>query len=340
MTATNDWRTTYAAAWARALPEVLARTYPYSTQHVSSGPDDCDVTPTTLHPSFHGCFDWHSSCHMVWSAVRLLTLAPDQLDEGTTSGLVTLLDDRLVADKIATEVTYLRNHPSYERPYGWGWAAMLAAATANCPAPQSDSWASATRPLFDEVVERVADWIPRLRYAVRSGEHSNVAFGLGLVLDAADALGDNRIRPLVEERARFWFGNDRDYPASWEPGGSDFLSPALAEADLMRRVLPKQEFTAWLAAFLPGLDSPDHHLWALPEVVDPTDGKGAHLLGLALSRSAQLRSIASVAFDEPTRARLHEVTQSHIDSTSAHIVEGDFMATHWLISFAILASTA
>lgn len=335
----SDWRATYAGQWASRLPDLLARTYPYATQHVSGGPDDCDVTPWRLHPSFHGCFDWHSSCHMLWSSVQLLTLAPDHLDDAARGGLIRLLDDRLDPAKIAVEVDYLRDHPSFERPYGWGWAAMLAAAAHECPLPEAHVWRTATRPLFDVVVELVGDWLPRLRYPVRSGEHSNVAFGLGLVLDAGAILGENSLEPLVTERAQFWFGEDRDFPAAWEPGGSDFLSPALTEADLMRRLLPAAEFRDWLADFLPDLDQPGHPLRVLPEVVDPTDGKGAHLLGLALSRAAALRSV-SVAFDADARASIRATTHEHVESTAGHIVDGDFMATHWLVSFAILALTA
>ncbi|AKT50996.1 DUF2891 family protein [Arsenicicoccus sp. oral taxon 190] len=337
-----SWQRQYAQAWATTIPDVLARTYPYAAAHVATGPQDCDVTPTRLHPSFHGCLDWHSSCHMQWSAIRLLTLATVELDDQARDGLVAVLDDRLTPEKVAVEVDYLRRHPRFERPYGWGWAAMLAAAARECPLPEARAWEATTRPLYDVVLELVSDWLPRLHYPVRSGEHANVTFGLGLVLDAGTALPSPQVeavRELVAERARFWFGEDRDYPAAWEPGGSDFLSPALAEADLMRRVLPAEEFGRWLDAFLPSLGCAEHPLLQLPEVVDPTDGKGAHLLGLALHRAAALRSVA-VALTPRERERIQTVTQGHIEATERHIVAGDFMATHWLVSFAILAATA
>lgn len=339
VTSPTDWRPAYAETWAQTVLRVLGTPYPYASAHLSLGLDDVDVTPERLHPSFHGALDWHSSAHMQWSAIRLLTLAPDHLADDTRERLVAALDDRLTEEQCSVEAAYLRQRPGFERPYGWGWAALLAAAADACPLPEAKTWSAATRRLFDAVAELVLAWMPRLAYPVRHGEHSNTAFGLALVHEASGALGEKDVAAAVEAAASRWFGADRDYPARWEPSGSDFLSPALCEADLMRRVLPGEEFGGWLASFLPDLASADDPLLEVPSVLDRTDGKAVHLFGLALSRAWQLRLLAP-HLPEDRRARIRDATEGQVRNVEREIVEGDFMSTHWLVSFALLAATA
>jgi len=335
----EDWRGRSADLWARTVLRVLATEYPYGAAHVSSGPDDVDVTPARLHPAFHGCLDWHSSVHMQWSALRLLRLASSELGDESRAGLVAVLDERLSADHCMVEADYLRAHPGYERPYGWGWAALLAAEAALSPLAGADRWVSATRQVYDAVAGLVVDWMPRLAYPVRHGEHANTAFGLALVHEAARSLGDAATADAVEESALRWFGDDRTYPVRWEPGGSDFLSPALCEADLMRRVLPRDRFAGWLADFLPDLAADDDPLLTVPEVLDRTDGKAVHLFGLALSRAWQLRLLAP-ALPVDRGDRVAAATARQVAAVEREIVEGHFMSTHWLVSFALLAVTA
>ncbi len=215
---------------------------------------------------------------------------------------------------------------------------MLATATAQCPLPSAKTWASATREIYDAVAGLVTEWLPVLAYPVRHGEHANTAFGLALVHEAAHDIGDASTVRAIEEAARGWFLDERDYPASWEPGGSDFLSPALCEADLMRRVLPRDELATWLASFLPALGTADDPLLDVPRVLDRTDGKAVHLFGLALSRAWQLR-LLSTALDDDRRKRIAVATARQVSAIEQEIVEGDFMSTHWLVSFALLAAT-
>ncbi len=333
------WRTAYARLWGETIPRVLATTYPYAAQHVSHGPNDVDVTPERLHPAFFGCLDWHSSAHMQWSALRLLTVAPEDLGDDVRTRLVDVLDERLTSGSCRVEADYLRDNPRFERPYGWAWVALLALAARQCPLPQATAWAKATAPLFDVVADLVTDWLPKLAYPVRHGEHSNVAFGLSLVHEAAQGLGRDDVVKVIEENARRWFEADRDYPSQWEPSGSDFLSPALCEADLMRRVLPPREYAGWLATFLPHLAAEGDSLLDVPEVLDRTDGKAVHLFGLALSRAWQLR-LSAPFLDESARRRVAEATRRQVEQVEREIVEGDFMSTHWLVSFALLAVTA
>ena len=343
MTATGpsggDWRSAYADAWGRTVLQVLGTVHPYAAAHVSRSPDDTDVDPVRLHPSFYGSFDWHSSVHMHWSAVRLLTLAPDQLAGETRDLLVTLLEERLDPDALQVEAAYLRDRPSWERPYGWAWALMLAAAARACPRPGADRWARALEPVADAVADLLLAWLPRLAYPVRHGVHANTAFALALGHEACTTLGRGDVVEAIGTTARRWFAEDRGYPASWEPSGSDFLSPALCEADLLRRVLPRAEFARWLPEFLPGLGRAGDPLLEVPEVLDRTDGHAVHLFGLGLSRAWQLRLLRPYLPAEDQQ-RVASATARQVAVVEEEIVTGDFMSTHWLVSFALLAATA
>ncbi|HET7660984.1 MAG TPA: DUF2891 family protein [Oryzihumus sp.] len=329
-----------AGDWAQTILRVLGTPWPYNAAHSSLGPDDVDVTPERLHPAFHGSLDWHSSAHMQWSAVRLLSGAAGPLDPATASALAAVLDDRLTPGAGSVEAAYLRRRPSFERPYGWAWAAMLAAATRDCPHPHAATWAQATAPLADAVADLVLAWLPRLTHPVRHGVHSNTAFGCALMHAAYTALGRDDVVTALTAAARGWFGADTAYPASWEPSGNDFLSPGLCEADLMRRVLPAGDRSAWLEAFLPGLGGADDPLLTVPEVRDRTDGQMVHLFGLSLSRAWQLRELAPLVVDPDRRSRLLTAADTQATAVGEEIIDGDFMSTHWLVSFALLAEGA
>jgi hypothetical protein len=335
----SDWRARYADVWGRTVLEVLGTVYPYGSAHVSRSPDDTDVDPVRLHPSFYGSFDWHSSVHMHWSAVRLLTLAAEALEPETRTRLVAVLDERLAPAALQVEADYLRDRPSWERPYGWAWAAMLAAAPSACPLPDARAWEAALAPVADAVADLLLAWLPRLAYPVRHGVHANTAFALALCHEAYTTLGREDVVAALSEAAHRWFAEDRDYPAGWEPSGSDFLSPALCEADLMRRVLQEPEFATWLPEFLPGLGRESDPLLDVPEVLDRTDGQAVHLFGLGLSRAWQLR-LLSPYLSEEAQQWVTAATARQVTVVEEEIVRGDFMSTHWLVSFALLAATA
>jgi hypothetical protein len=335
----DGWRKAYAQVWATTILRVLGTAYPYGAAHVSLRPDDNNVEPSILHPAFQGSVDWHSSAHMQWSAIRLLTLAERDLEPETRTELIRILGERLTEENGVVEAAYLRERPSYERPYGWGWAAMLAAAARACGLPEATGWAISTGLLADAVADNLVAWMPKLAYPVRHGVHSNTAFAVALSHEAFGELGRGDVVAAIEDNARRWFGADRDYATRWEPSGNDFLSPALCEADLMRRVTPPGEYAAWLAAFLPRLATEGDPLLEIPRVLDRTDGHLVHLFGLALSRAWLLRMLEPHLGDE-ARARVDAATQRQVAAVEREIVEGDFMSTHWLVSFALLAVTA
>lgn len=315
--------------------EVLQRPYPYSSGHVATGPDDTDITPHRLHPSFHGALDWHSSVHMQWSLVQLLgpyAEAPAHPAPSPEARRAReLLEERLTAERLAVEADYLRERPAFERPYGWAWAALLGAAVRQHPI-----WSVALAPLLEVIAEHVLAWLPRQTYPIRHGKHQNDAFALLLLRRGFAQLGWDDVVAAVGVRARDWFGDDGPAHTSDEPSGSDFLSPALTEAVLMQEVLG-EGFGDWLEAFLPSLGEGAHaHLLEPPVVSDPTDGQGAHLLGLALSRAWQLRALAR-SLPEARSGILRSSAERQVASVLPHVTDGDFMATHWLVSFLLLA---
>lgn len=327
-----------AQAWAGTVVAAVRRPYPWAAQHTVTGPDDVDVTPTRLHPAFHGSYDWHSCVHMLWSGVTLLGLPGRPLDAGAAAALTALLDERLTPDAVAAEADLLRRRPSFERPYGWAWALQLVAAAATSPHPHAPRWATALAPLGDVLAQRFADWLPGMPLPVRVGTHQNTAFALALARDAALDLGRGDLVGAIDAAATRWFGADRAYPIAWEPGGHDFLSAGLSEAVLMARVLGP-DAAGWLADFLPGLAREGDPVFAAPVGADAADGQLAHLLGLALSRSWHLRELAGL-LDADAAGRIAARTEPEVERVTREIVEGDFMATHWLVSFALKAELA
>lgn len=329
---------TQARAWAKTVVAAVRQQYPWAAQHTVSGPDDVDATPTRLHPAFWGSFDWHSCVHMLWSGVTLLGLPGEPLDADAAAEVTALLDERLTPEAVAFEAKTLRRRPSFERPYGWAWGLQLVAAASTSPVAGADRWSAALAPLGDALAELFMSWLPGMPMPVRVGTHANSAFALALSRDAALDLGRGDLVAVIDDTARSWFGADRGYPISWEPGGHDFLSAGLCEAVLMQRVLGS-DAGDWLADFLPGLSRDGDPIFTMPSGLDASDGHLAHLLGLVLSRAWHLRELAPL-LDAGASARIAQLTEPEVARVADEITDGDFMATHWLVSFALKAELA
>jgi len=273
--------------------------------------------------------------HGHWMLVRLLRTVPG-LPEAAQ--IRAALDANLTAGNVAAEVAYFAgaNRRSFERTYGWAWLLQLAAELHGWDDPDARRWSAHLSPLTETITLRYLAFLPRQTYPIRTGVHANTAFGLAFALDHARATGHAELAALLVERATTYYAADRDVPAAWEPGGEDFLSPALVEADLMRRVLPPAGFAAWLHGFLPrGLPPSLQH----PAIVsDRSDSKLAHLDGLILSRAWCLRAIANALpapADDALRAELTAAAEVHAAAGLAHVATGDYMGEHWLASFAV-----
>jgi Protein of unknown function (DUF2891) len=325
----------HASAFARLALKGLSKEYPNKPEHVLAGPADVKA-PAGLHPAFFGSYDWHSSVHGHWMLVRLARLFPDLKE---ASEIRAVLGAHLTAENLKAEADYFarKESKSFERPYGWAWLLKLAQELNGWDDPDAKSWAKNLRPLTDLIVARYLEFFPKQTYPIRTGVHPNTAFGLTFAHDYARSIGDAKLSSLVEERARAYFGADADVPAAWEPGGADFFSPSLIEADLMRRVLPTGEFRVWFARFLPGaIKSEPKALFEPATVTDRTDPQLVHLDGLNLSRAWCMRSIAAaLPMDDPARAALESSAARHATAALEHVASGDYAGEHWLASFAV-----
>jgi hypothetical protein len=324
-----------ASAFARLALKGIQKEYPNKPAEVLNG--DGDVKPPrAVHPAFYGCYDWHSSVHGHWMLVRLLRLYPELPERKTIRDR---LSENLTAKNIQVEIeAFARpNMQSFERPYGWAWLLKLAEELDGWDDPDGKAWAKNLRPLADALAARYVAYFPKQTYPNRSGVHSSTAFGLAFALDYARGVGDDKLRDLVLERSRTYFGKDAEIPAKWEPDGADFFSPSLMEADLMRRVLPAAEFRIWFRRFLPDLAKGEPKSLLEPATVtDRSDPQIVHLDGLNLSRAWCMRGIAAaLANDDPARKVLLEAADWHARAGLAHVASGDYAGEHWLASFAV-----
>jgi hypothetical protein len=308
--------------------DCVHKEYPNKIAHSLNS--DADVKPPReLTPAFYGCYDWHSSVHGHWLLARLVRLFPTAPFAAEARRAVA---QSLTPANIAQEVKYLSEdgRNTFERPYGLAWLLQLAAELKEWDDPEAQQWSAAVKPLESAVTARIASWLPKLEHPIRTGEHNNTAFGMGLMLDYARITGKTEFGKLVASRARDYYRKDRNCPLAYEPSGEDFLSPCLAEADVMRRVLSDDEFLTWFNAFLPSLDLEP------TRVSDVTDGKLYHLAGLNLSRAWMLEGILSRLPEADTRRKPfgdlgRKLRQAGLESIKTEHYEGG----HWLGSFAV-----
>jgi hypothetical protein len=328
-----------ATRFARLALDCIQRELPNVIQHVVNGPDDVR-RPRELHPAFYGCLDWHSAVHGHWLLVRLLRTVPGLTE---AAEIRAALDANLTAEHLAAEVAYFAGarRQAFERTYGWAWLLQLATELHGWDDADARRWSAHLAPLTEAIIARYLAFLPRQTYPIRTGVHANTAFGLALALDHARATGHAPLAALIIERAMAYYAADRDAPVAWEPGGEDFFSPSLVEADLMRRVLAPAELATWLHGFLPRGLSPSLRQPAV--VSDRSDPKLAHFDGLNLSRAWCLRAIANALpatvpatpADEALRAEVRAAAAAHATEGLAHVATGDYMGEHWLASFAV-----
>ena len=320
----------------------LHREYPYHLVHAVASADDVRP-PRDLTPAFYGCYDWHSAVHGHWSLVRLLRFFPDATWAGDATRA---LSQSFTPENITAEVAYQQapHRTGFERPYGLGWLLQLAAELREASEEPFASWSKTLAPLEALAVKRLCDWLPKLPFPIRSGEHSQTAFALGLCIDWARTAGDAEFEGLIRQIAVAHYHLDQKASFQFEPSGHDFLSPILAEADLMRRVLHSPDdpdwFSRWLSAFLPDFNGSDAEYLKPVRCPDPADGKLAHLDGLNLSRAWMLDGIASgLPRKDPRHECLLRMSQAHADAGLQTVTGEHYAGAHWLGTFAIYLTT-
>ena len=293
-------------------------------------------TPQELHPAFYGCFDWHSSVHAHWSLVSLLKQFPDLKKEEI---IREKLKKSLSAENILAEVDYFKRpqSDSYERTYGWAWLLKLAEELKTWEDPLAEELAANLQPLTNLIVQRYLEFLPKLYYPIRVGEHGNTAFGMSFAYDYAESAGNQELMNMISQRARDFYLKDDNCPISWEPGGYDFLSPCLQEVDIMLRILPKNAFNLWIDDFLPELKNEDFTM-EVGEVSDRSDGKLVHLDGLNFSRAWVFYHLANKYPED--FGHLEQLANEHVSYSFPNLVGDTYEGGHWLGSFAIYALQA
>jgi len=240
---------TAAERFANLALACVNKEYPNKIAHNLSSDKDV-LPPRQLTPAFYGCYDWHSSVHGHWLLARLARTFPNATFARPAREA---LQRDLTKENIAAEVKYLEGEgrASFERPYGLAWLLQLGAELREWNDPMAKELSANLTPLENAAKKRVTTWLPKLTNPIRIGEHNQTAFALGLMIDAGRTAGDEAFVNLLTKRARDFYARDKNCPITWEPGGEDFLSPCLAEADLMRRVMPSREYSTWWRRFLP-----------------------------------------------------------------------------------------
>lgn len=290
-------------------------------------------SPKDLHPAFYGCFDWHSAVHAQWTLVKLLKQFP-KLEKAEE--IKAKLEESLSKENIAAEVNYFKaeHNTDYERTYGWAWLLKLSQELQTWDSDLGQELAGNLKPLSDIIVVNFTEFLPKLIYPIRVGEHTNTAFALSFAYDYAEAVKNSEFQELIEVRAKEFYLKDDNCPITWEPSGFDFLSPCLQEVDVMRKVLPKAAFPLWIKDFMPELMSKDFDI-AVGKVSDRTDGKLVHLDGLNFSRAWVLYGLAN---KYPNKySHLRAVADRHVSASFPNLTGDSYEGGHWLGSFALYA---
>jgi hypothetical protein len=328
-----------AQRFAQLALDCVHKEYPNKLAHSLNS--DADVAPPRkLTPAFYGCYDWHSSVHGHWLLARLARTFPDA---SFAPAARAALQQSLTKENIAQEVIYLKadGRASFERPYGLAWLLQLGGELREWAKtdPAARELSTNLQPLELAALERLKTWLPKLSHPVRSGEHSQTAFALGLIIDYARNAGDQNFLNLLLTKARDFYSADKNCPLAYEPSGEDFLSPCLAEADAMRRVLSSTDFAQWLHQFMPQISAAGS--WLHPEKSpDQSDPKLAHIDGLNLSRAWMLEGIVSgLPKNDPRIASLERTAEAHRNGGLAAVTGEHYEGGHWLGSFAVYLTT-
>ena len=290
-------------------------------------------SPKKLHPTFYGCFDWHSSVHGHWSLVYLLKKYPNLANK---EQIIQKLKTNLSKENIQVEIDYLnkKHEKSFERTYGWNWLLKLQLELETSNEPFAKELAQNLKPLSNIIIERYIEFLPKLLYPVRVGTHSNTAFGLTNAWDYAIFSKNELLQKSIKENANRLFQKDENCPFNWEPSGTDFLSPCMEEMALMQRILPKKEFLTWLKKFAPRLFKKDYK-WEVARVSDRTDGHLVHLDGLNFSRAWNMYYLLNQYPNE--FKHLKNLADYHLNFSLPSVVDGNYEGEHWLASFALRA---
>ena len=310
--------------------ECIDQEYPNKLNQVL-GDDSYLAPPRELHPAFYGCFDWHSSVHGHWTLVTLLKEFPEFEHR---DAIIAKLKKNITNENIQKEIEYFndKHNKDYERTYGWAWLLKLDEALREWDAPEAEGLQKNLAPLTGLISEKFSEFLDKLIYPIRIGEHTNIAFALSFAYDYAQKY-DSNLAAKIEEKAKEYYMNDSKCPLAWEPGGFDFLSPCLQEASLMQKILPGKEYKKWLKKFMPGFEKDPSKFLEIAIVTDRSDGKLAHLDGLNFSRAWCLFEMGKTLNNQ----KMIDLGEKHFNYSYEKMDSGEYAGAHWLASFATYA---
>ena len=334
----HDLLLEHAARLAQVAVKNIRAEFPSFIVHVMRQPGDFPQRPRDVFPAFYGSFDWHSCVQMHWLLARLLRALPGTLPEAQIRAA---LEENLTGPNLAAEAAAFRRGVRPVRPYGWSWALTLAHELDTWDDADARRWAASLKPLTEAIVEALLHWLPNSTYPSRRGDHSNTANGLRRSLDFARrraAAGQPALLEALADAAERCYAGDADYPGAWEPGAADFLSPALAEAELVTTLWPPERALPWLDAFLPGIAAGRPASLFTPAFAsDDSDGQIAHLHGLNLTRAWCWRRLAELLpAGDPRIPVMTDAAARHAEPELARTSGTDYMVEHWLSAYAVL----
>ena len=331
--------TTEMASKLASMPlKCINQEYPNKTAHVINTEKDAILTPKELHPSFYGCFDWHSSVHGHWMLLRLLRTVPDLENKDK---IISILEESFSPEKIKEEASYFTKYQvaqNFERTYGWAWILKLDEELARWNHPKAKIWHQNLKPLTDEILRLWKAYLPKQTYPNRTGVHPNTAFAMSFAIDWARQVGDKSFEKELSEKAKIFYLNNTKTPAYLEPDGSDFFSPSLEIAELMSRILPQKDFEKWLNQFYEKRSL--ENIEQIPIISDVNDYQTVHLVGLSFSKAWAMKNIINTLPEKNAIRKRFEISrEKFIENSLPIIFQGNYGGDHWLASFAVYALT-
>lgn len=314
----------------------ITQEYPNKTAHIINNSDEVALSPKDLHPSFYGCFDWHSSVHGHWMLVKLLKSKPHL---SVAKNIESILENSLTKDNLQAEADYFTKYQltaTFERTYGWAWLLKLDEELTTWDNPKAKIWHQNLKPLTDKILASWKSFLPKQTYPNRTGVHPNTAFAMGFAIDWARANKDSEFEKQLTEKAKYFYLKDEKTPAYLEPDGSDFFSPSLEIADLMRRVLPQKDFVQWLNTFYDQRSL--KNIEKIPVVSDLNDFQTVHLVGLSFSKAWCMKGVAkSLPESHPLKKDFLKTANIFLNNGLPLLFQGNYGGDHWLASFAVYA---
>jgi hypothetical protein len=203
--------------------------------------------------AFYGCSDWHTAVNATWTVVTMLKRYPDV----AVGGLIReKLADHLGRQNLDGELAFFKDAGNFERPYGYAWLLKLHAELAGWKDPEGTRWADNVAPLAKYFADSLIAYLVDLDRPNRAASQQNTALSLGLLLDYVDATHDTTMGRATSETAKRLFLTDTNCATDTEAAAPEMVSPCLAEAAVMSRVLEPPAFLAWFDKFMPPAFSP------------------------------------------------------------------------------------